>query len=424
MAKKVKETANEINNTNDLLNIINGFSENAEIIESSYYSNIKDWIPSGNYILNACMSGDLFKAYPGGRIITLAGPSGCGKSYLAISACREAQKLGYNVIYLDSEGAIDSVFVKRLGCDPNKFIIKQVSTISEVSNFVANLCKTFETKGIKEPKVILVLDSLGNLTSDKELNDTLTANNVRDMSKQQNIRAMFRVNATPIAKLGIPWIVVSHTYEKVGSYIPGAVVSGGGGLAYNASITLMLSTAKLEDKNNDKAATEKKGEFTKNGVLVTARPEKSRFCIPQKVKFQIPFFCKPNPYVGLEQYLTWDNSKICRGNKLEEKEYLKLTPAEQLKCVKFEDGDFSCWVQPKDTARNMFIGHLHDTVPILEFFTDKVFTPEFLKYINENVIKPAFELPDQSSFEDIKELEDSMGIQMSDSDEMNSEQED
>lgn len=412
MAKK--KEIKELGGTKDLLNIINSFSNNAEVIEESIYSNIKDWIPSGNYILNACCSGDLFKGIPTSRIAVLSGASGCGKSYLALSFCREAQKKGYQIIYLDSEGAIDSTFVKRLGIDTTKFIIKQVATISEVSNFVSNLCKSFEDNGITEPKVMLVLDSLGNLTSDKELTDTLTANNVRDFSKQQNIRAMFRVNTTPLAKLGIPWVIVAHTYQAVGSYGDPNKVSGGGGLEYNASLTLMLSAAKLEDKSNDKAASEKKGEFTKNGVLVTAKPIKSRFCIPQKVKFQIPFFCKPNPYVGLEQYMTWDNSKIVRGDMLTEKEYLKLSPGDQLKCIKFDDRDFSCWVLPKDTSRKMFVGHLHDTVPILEFFTDKVFNQEFLEMLNENVIKPAFQLPDQSSFEDIKELEDTMGIQTGD----------
>jgi hypothetical protein len=82
-----------------------------------------------------------------------------------------------------------------------------------------------------------------------------------------------------------------------------------------------------------------------------------------------------------------------------------------LKCLVFEDGDFKCWVLPKDTSRKMFIGHLHEAVPILEFFTDRVFSQEFLEQINETIIKPAFELPSQDSFEDIKELEQTMGIE-------------
>ena len=77
------------------------------------------------------MSGDIYKAIPTGRVVTFSGTSGAGKSFLACSCCREAQKLGYIPIYLDSEGAIDSDFVKRLGVDPTKMIIKKVNTIME-----------------------------------------------------------------------------------------------------------------------------------------------------------------------------------------------------------------------------------------------------------------------------------------------------
>lgn len=404
MAKKSNKEENGI------FDLVRSFDKDSEILKKSCYSNIPGFISTGNYILNAGLSGDMFKGIPLGRIVSFCGESGTGKSYLSVSACREAQKENYTPIYLDSEGGIDSTFVERLGCDSENFIIKQVNTIKEVNTFISNLCKSFDEKGITEPKVILVLDSLGNLTSEKESSDSLSGKTARDMTKAQDVKAMFRVNAIPLAKLHIPWIIVNHVYASIGSFFPGFTQASGSGIQYNSSITMMLSAAKLEDKNNDKAAANKKGEFTKNGVLVTAKPLKSRFCIPQKVRFQIPFFCKPNPYIGLDQYLTWENSHIARGTMLNEKEYLKLTPSEQSKCYKFKDGDFECWVNPKETARTMFIGHLHDTVPILEFFSDKVFTKEFLEKINNEVIKPAFELPDQSSFEDIKELEDSMGI--------------
>ena len=125
------------------------------------------------------MSGDLFKAVPSGRIVTLCGPSGCGKSFLACSMCREAQKMGYTPIYMDSEGAIDSTFVKRLGVDPSKLIIKQVQTIFETSQFIANICKQLQAQQDKtgrHDKVMFVLDSLGNLTSEKERDDTMTGN--------------------------------------------------------------------------------------------------------------------------------------------------------------------------------------------------------------------------------------------------------
>jgi len=359
------------------------------------------------------MSGDLFKAVPSGRIVTFEGDSGVGKSFLACSICREAQKMGYTPIYMDSEGSIDSNFVSRLGVNPNNLIIKQVSTIAETSQFIANVCAQLqeqEDKYGEHQKVIMVLDSLGNLTSDKERDDIMAGNNKRDMTKAQEIKAMFRVNATPLARLQIPLIVNNHVYAAVGSYVPTSIGSGGSGIKYNSSLTIQLSASKLEDKENEAAAASKQGAdtTTKNGVLVTAKPVKSRFCRPYKVKFQIPYFKAPNPFVGLEAFMTWENSGVVRGNILTEKEFNKLSPADQekLAAYAFEFNGEKLWAQPKDTARGIVIKHLGRTVTPIEFYSPTVFTQEYLEFLNKNVIHPMFDLPDQSSFDDIKEIED------------------
>lgn len=412
MAKK-KAGLTDIDSLPSVLDIVKKVDDTAEIIAESAYSNIKEWIPSGNYILNACMSGDLFKAIPTGRVSTYYGPSSVGKTFLACSNAREAQKMGYTVIYMDSEGAIDAKFVSRLGVDPTKLIIKQVSTIAETSQFIASICKGLQeqedTYGTHQ-KVMFVLDSLGNLTSDKERDDTLAGNNKRDMTKAQELKAMFRVNATPLAKLQCPMVVCNHSYASIGSYVPTQIQAGGQGLVYNSSITIELSAAKLDDKLNDKAASEKAGveSLTKTGVLVTAKPVKSRFCRPVKIKFQIPYFKKPNPYAGLEAFMTWENSGVCRGNVLSEKEYNKLSDGDKKKCYPFEFNGETRYCLPKDTARGIVVKHLGRQVPFTEFWSSTVFTQEYLEYLNENVIKPMFSLPDQSSFEDIQDIEETL----------------
>lgn len=407
MAKKVLNEG-ELPSVFDTIKKID---DTVEIIAESSYSNIEYWIPSGSYVLNAAMSGDLFKGVSSGRITCLAGDSGTGKSYLATSFCREAQKMGITPIYIDTEGAISSDFVSRLGVDPNKLIIKQVSTISETSRFIANtleaLQKQDEEYG-RHQKVMFVLDSLGNLTSDKEMQDTKDGNNKRDMTKAQEIKALFRVNATALARTQTAMIVVNHTYQSVGSYVPTSILSGGSGIKYAASLTMILSTSKLEDKDNDKVAAQKAGAdtMTKMGILVSARPDKSRFCRPYKVKFQIPFWKKPNPYVGLEAFMTWDNSGVVRGNLIDEKAYNKLTEAAKEKIHVFDYNGQTMYCEEKETARGIVVKHLGRQVPLTEFFTDTVFTQEFLEYLNKNVIHPMFDLPDQSAFDDIKEIED------------------
>ncbi len=406
MAKKSSINIGE--EQESIFSIINSVDKSAEILAESKTAVIKDYINTGSYILNACMTGSIFKGVPSGRVLTLAGEPGTGKSFLAVSICREAQKKGYTPVYMDSEGAIDREFVERLGCDATKFVIKQVTTIGEVSTFMANLLqKVNQYPEDSRPKLIFVLDSLGNLTSAKELTDTLEANAKRDMTKQQEVKALFRTNATALAKAQAPMIVCSHIYKTMDLFSKN-VVSGGSGIQYNSSLTLMLSTAKLDDKESEKIAEGKVGDFTKTGVIVTAKPEKSRFTIPQKVKFQIPFFKAPNPYVGLEPYVTWENSGILEGILLTQKEYDKLSDKEKETVRAFEFNGETKYAFPKVAGiqknRKIVVKHLGEEVPITELFTSKVFTDELLHNLDDKIIRPSFELPSQEAFNDIDEF--------------------
>lgn len=170
-----------------------------------------------------------------------------GKTFLALSICREAQKKGYTPIYMDSEGSIDKAFVERLGIDTKNFIIMQVNTISEVSTFISNLLLKIN----KDQKIILVLDSLGNLTSDKEKDDIINATGKRDMSKQQEIKALFRTNMVGLAKAHIPFIVNSHVYQTMDLFAKN-IVSGGcltnGNKIYTENGLIDISDINIGDK--------------------------------------------------------------------------------------------------------------------------------------------------------------------------------
>lgn len=402
MAKKNNST---VGGSGSIFDIMSKVDNTAEVLSESKTAVIKDYISTGSYILNAAISGSLFKGAPSGRVLTLYGPAGCGKSYLALSICRNAQKKGYVPIYMDSEGAIDREFVSRLGCDSKRFIIKQVTTIREVSTFMANTLKALlEVPEESRDKVIFVLDSLGNLTSDKELGNTLEGATTRDMTKQQEVKALFRTNATAMAKADAPMIVCTHSYQTMDLFSR-SVLSGGSGIQYNSSVTLLLSTAKLDDKTSDKIAEKKTGEFLKTGVIVTAKPEKSRFTIPQKVQFQIPFFKAPNPYIGLEPYLTWENSGIMRGKILYQKEYDKLSDSDKETCQNMTDSEcVECYAFPKITSNKIIVKHLGKEVPLTELFSGEVMTDDILHKLDEEVIRPLFELPSQDSMEDLKEM--------------------
>ena len=404
MAKKSNSSSTS-GQKSSVFDIISKFDKSAEVLGESKTAVISDYIDTGSYIVNAAISGSLFKGIPAGRCTVLAGDPGTGKSYLALSVCRNAQKKGYTPIYLDSESAIDLDFVKRLGCDPDNFIIKQVTTVSEVSTFLSRTCKScMEMPEDERPKIIFVLDSLGNLTSDKELNDTIEGNDKRDMTRQQNIKALFRTNATALGKLGYPMIVCAHIY-KTNDVFAKTIVSGGSGINFNSSVTLLLSTAKLDDKQSDKIAEKKVGDFTKTGVVVTAKPEKSRFTIPQRVKFWIPFFKAPNPYIGLEAYITWENSGIMRGKIVSAKDYEKMSDLEKQICEEMTNEKAEkCYALPKDTSKNIVVKHLGKEVPAAEMFSSKVLTEDILRNLDETIIKPSFELPSNDRNDDIEEF--------------------
>lgn len=407
MAKKSSTEKTFDGSKKSAFELLKSFGSSVEILTESDVAEIKEYIDTGNYMLNACMTGSLFKGVPSGRMTMLSGESGTGKSYLAVSICRNAQKMGYYPIYFDSESSIDTQFVERLGCDGGSFGIKSVNTISQVSTEISRICAGLEKMPAEDrPKYIIVIDSIGNLTSDKEQNDILEGNQKVDFTKQKELKALFRTCTSKLGMLNIPLICTSHVYQSMDLFST-KKIGGGSGAIYNASITLMLSTAKLDDKASEKAASEKVGDFTKTGVIVTATPQKSRFTIPQKVQFQIPFFKAPNPYVGLEKYLTWENSGIVRGDIISQKEYDKLSETDKAKCYEMADENgVLCYARPKDTSRKIVVSHLHKEVPVTELFTPTVLTDNLLHKLDDDVIRPNFELPSSDTMADIEELVD------------------
>jgi RecA/RadA recombinase len=401
MAKKSSETSGKCS----VFDLVSKVDCSVEILSDARTAVIADYIDSGNYMLNAAMTGSIFKGAPTGRVLTLTGEPGTGKTFIALSLCRNAQKKGYTPIYIDSEGAIDEEFVKRMGCDTHNFVIKQASTVGEVSTFIANITKDLlAMKAEDRPKIIMVLDSVGNLASDKEVEDALAGNGKAEMRRAKDIKAMFRVNMTNISKLQIPFVVCTHQYYSQ-DFISKTIVGGGSGVTYNSSLTIMLTTSKLDDKAAEEAAKKHQGDFKKTGVLVSAKAAKSRFTIPQVIRFQIPFFKEPNPYIGLDLYIDWETCGIVRGKALTEKEYNKLSDGEKSTCYEFSglNGE-KLYALPKDTSRNIVVKHLGGEVPLIELFSSKVLTDEILHEIDEKKIKPNFELPTHTSDEDITEF--------------------
>ena len=359
------------------LSKISGF-ETGSLLAENTFSEVDEWIPTGNYLLNAQISGTLFGGVPNSRSFGVMGDPGTGKSFFCLNVVREAQKIGYDVIYCDTEGAIDKTSALKFGIDANKIRYQPIQTVSQFQTFTSNvldIVKKARSAG-ETPKVLMVLDSLGMLSTDKELNDAIKGHNAADMgAKAKELRKLFRVITLDLTAAKIPLICTNHVYAG-GGYVPTKESSGGDGPIFAMSVVSFLSKAQLKD-----------GSGTKTGIIVTSTLKKSRFTVPEQVKFHISFAHGMNPYVGLQDYVSWEACGIERG-KFEE---VKNTETGKKEMVFKANASSTRWA----------VRHLGKTVASTELFTADVFTKEVLQQLDENVIRDKFKLPDLTDHSDL-----------------------
>lgn len=409
MAKKNKKTASK--SFTEILDIIQDIVPESNIVDDDETLDITAWVGTGSYILNGQMTGSIFKGIPEGRTVMWAGDPGVGKTFLTLNSAREAQRK-YNsiVVWLDSEGDMNKTTMKRFGIDTSRAIIVPVQTIRQSARVIINLLQNLS--GESPFEYFLVLDSQSNLTSNKELEDLLEGNDKRDMTKQQEMKAMFRSMLTLLRIKRVPLVLTTHVYDKIGAYVPTKEISGGTGGKYGASITNMLSKKKLKDKDDN--STETNDEKQQTGVIITSTQVKARYTkagIP--VNVHVSFIGGMNPYVGLEKYLDWETMGVAPGKMVDEyEEYTTKTGS--VKRRKTGNLIFEPEiVDDIEKAKNWAIRSLNTHIARKEFFkyAKHIFTKENLLLIDEKV-KAQFEFLDYAEnawdFED--ELDQMMDI--------------
>lgn len=248
---------------------------------------IRDWISTGNYLLNAQISGDPYKGMPSGRIWQLAGMNSSGKTYVMLETVKNAQKLGYFFVLFETEFASnDKQELKTRGIDIENMIFAPVPTIEELTTQMINILDELDGK----EKLIIGIDSIGNISSDKELKDKTEGKDARDMTKQQALRAMFRTCTLKAGIKNVPIIPINHQYSQIGGF-GGPVISGGEGPAYNASITSTVTKAQVKEGTDTVAAR------------ITVTNEKCRTAKEKtKIKFDIDFELGLTLYSGLFEF--------------------------------------------------------------------------------------------------------------------------
>ena len=321
----------------------------------------KTFITTGVYIVDAAMSGRLIGGgIATNRISVFAGESGAGKSFMCYSCTKHAQKAGYSVIYIDTEQAIDLEDLTKYGVDNSleKFRLIRSNKVEDVNMLLTQLVdelKQQKLDGYEIPKLMIVIDSLGQMASNKEKNDLLKGDIKQDMTKAKALGSLFRSINTDLGYLNIPLLVANHTYLTMDLF-PKSVMKGGNGLLYSASVIGMMSKSQLKTGQEDDM------DLGSSGISVLFKTQKSRLAKPKKIRFDISFVNGMNPFTGLDAF--------CRPEYFE-----KIGIAQGKMEVDRKTGEMTF----TPGGNRWYINHLNKSVTTKQLFTQEIFTMEVLE---------------------------------------------
>lgn len=369
---------------NDIVGLTDGLIKKTAITrETVKTAQERSTLSTGIYVLNAAISGDIYGGIPDNRVSVFAGESGVGKSYLCYNICRKAQEQGYSIIYIDTEFAIELDQLPGYGIDisEDKFMLIRNNIIEDLKVFTTQLLdnlKDQKDQGNEIDKFLIVLDSVGQLGSRKEVEDAKSGKEKADFTKSKAIASYFRIINSDIGMLGIPYICTNHTYKSMDLF-PKDIMKGGNGLFYSASVISFLSKAKLKN-----TAEMDDLDLGQSGLIVTAKMMKNRMAKPKKVKFEISFSSGCNEFVGLDYWCEGENFEtvgVCKGKMVGDK---------------FVPG-----------GNRWYVKHLDKHVPKDSLFTKEVFTKEVLDALRP-IIKDEFRYKSITEIDEIqKRLENS-----------------
>ena len=234
---------------------------------------VDSFIDTGSYIFNALLSGSVYGGMPSNKITAIAGESATGKTYFLMGIVKNFLDTNPDagVIYFESESAITKSMVEDRGIDSGRLYVVPVTTVQEFRHQTLQILDTYLAQDESERKpLFLCLDSLGMLSTTKEIEDTTDGKETRDMTRAQVLKAAFRVLTLKLGRAKVPMVVTNHTYESMGLFST-KEMGGGSGLKYAASSIIYLS------KKKEKDGTEVIGN------IIHCKNHKSRLTIENKM---------------------------------------------------------------------------------------------------------------------------------------------
>ena len=245
---------------------------------ASDISDSESFIDTGSLVFNGLVSGSIFGGVSSKRITAIAGESSTGKTFFSLAVVKnflDTHPSAY-CLYFDTEASITKSLLESRGIDLERIVVVNVVTIEEFRVKALKAVDIYLKTPIEDRKpCMFVLDSLGMLSTEKEITDVLNDKQVRDMTKSQLVKGAFRMLTLKLGQANIPLIVTNHTYDVIGSYVPTKEMGGGSGLKYAASTIIYLSKKKEKDQkevvgNLIKAKTAK-SRLSKENKEVTIR---------------------------------------------------------------------------------------------------------------------------------------------------------
>jgi RecA/RadA recombinase len=258
-----------------------------------------DWISTGNFALNYLISGDFNKGIPLGKVTVFAGESGAGKSYICSgNIVKNAQDQGIFVVLIDTENALDELWLHNLGVDTSesKLLKLNMAMIDDVAKTISTFMQDYKTLPDGErPKVLFVVDSLGMLLTPTDVNQFEAGDMKGDMGrKPKALTALVRNSVNFFGSYNVGMVCTNHTYASQDMFDPDDKISGGQGFIYASSIVVAMKKMKLkEDEDGNKISDVM-------GIRAGCKVMKTRYAKPfEGMQIKIPYETGMNPYSGM-----------------------------------------------------------------------------------------------------------------------------
>lgn len=249
----------------DVLKVLD--NEYAAVADDGTSADVVGFIDTGSYALNALYSGSIFKGMPANKISALAGEEATGKTFFALGIVKnflDTNAKALSIIF-ESEGSITKEILASRGVDTKRVLIVPVETIQQFKTQAIRVVENHLATPEKDRRpLMLVLDSLGMLSTTKEMSDSNSGKEVKDMTRTAEIKAAFRVITLKLSKAKIPLLVTNHVYQTMGMF-PTKEMGGGSGLKYSANNIIALSKSKNKDADG-----------TVTGIFIRCKNLKSR----------------------------------------------------------------------------------------------------------------------------------------------------